>query len=59
MSSLLQNRLREGVIIVFRETELIIPGNMQFCWHWINKIQKLVLKVRKFNPETPKQNLFF
>lgn len=57
--SLLQNRLREDVNIVYMETELIIPGDMQFCWHWTNKIQKLALKFSKLNLETLKQNLFY
>lgn len=57
IASLLQSKLREDVIVVYVETERIIPGDMQFCWHWANKIQKLALKLRKLSAETLKQNL--
>jgi len=40
------------------ETELVMPGDMQLCWHWTNKIQKLAPKLRKFSLKTLKQNPF-
>jgi len=50
--------VEEDGIIVRMETELVMPGDMQLCWHWTNKIQKLAPKLRKFSLKTLKQNPF-